>query len=325
MGKKRKVEDRGLDEADIRLYQSFCTAANFISQLYTQAQSQQDLAFQQGEQHCAGRLYQWLSSQQSESVPIEEIRRFLQGELDASSGDQGRMSSQPINSPAAQQQPQSLPSVNQIPSEGFEPSGLGLESRPLLSDENRLAFFPSNFPSLDGSTIPSFGLTQLQDGHASVQYSLGNSGWQAETTLLEQHQETLPNQMASEVFEPSGLGLESRAELSDQILSNFSSPNQGMIPPFGLSQLQGGHASMQYGLGNLGWRAEPTLEQHQGTPSDGTYDSVFEHYNSSTIISHQGATLSTYSPRVTHSRSDHSYGEHDTSMEMHMDGDFDTH
>ena len=51
MAKKRKSENAGLDEVERTLYTSFCTAANSISQLYTQAQNQQKLSFQAGERH----------------------------------------------------------------------------------------------------------------------------------------------------------------------------------------------------------------------------------------------------------------------------------
>lgn len=51
MAKKRKSENAALDEVERSLYTSFCTAANSISQLYTQAQNQQKIAFQAGERH----------------------------------------------------------------------------------------------------------------------------------------------------------------------------------------------------------------------------------------------------------------------------------
>jgi hypothetical protein len=51
MVKKRKSEYSGLDEVEKTLHTSFCTAANSISHLYTQAQHQQKHAFQAGERH----------------------------------------------------------------------------------------------------------------------------------------------------------------------------------------------------------------------------------------------------------------------------------
>lgn len=51
MAKKRKSENAALNEVEKTLYNSFSTAANSISQLYTHAQNQQKIAFQAGERH----------------------------------------------------------------------------------------------------------------------------------------------------------------------------------------------------------------------------------------------------------------------------------
>ncbi|THG09308.1 hypothetical protein TEA_013434 [Camellia sinensis var. sinensis] len=51
MGKKRKSVATSLDEVDRTMYSTFCSAANSLSQLYTQAMNQQKLSFQTGERH----------------------------------------------------------------------------------------------------------------------------------------------------------------------------------------------------------------------------------------------------------------------------------
>jgi len=51
MGKKRKSIATSLDEVDRTMYASFCSAANSLSQLYTQAMNHQKLSFQAGERH----------------------------------------------------------------------------------------------------------------------------------------------------------------------------------------------------------------------------------------------------------------------------------
>ena len=51
MAKKRKSDATRLDEVDRTMYTSFCSAANSLSQLYTQAMNQQRLSFQAGERH----------------------------------------------------------------------------------------------------------------------------------------------------------------------------------------------------------------------------------------------------------------------------------
>ncbi|KAK8941714.1 hypothetical protein KSP40_PGU001437 [Platanthera guangdongensis] len=49
MARKRKSDATPLDEVDRTLYSTFCSAANSLSQLYTQAMNQQKVAFQAGE------------------------------------------------------------------------------------------------------------------------------------------------------------------------------------------------------------------------------------------------------------------------------------
>lgn len=51
MAKKRKSDATRLDEVDRTMYTTFCSAANSLSQLYTQAMNHQRLCFQAGERH----------------------------------------------------------------------------------------------------------------------------------------------------------------------------------------------------------------------------------------------------------------------------------
>jgi hypothetical protein len=51
MAKKRKSVATSLDEVDRTMYASFCSAANSLSQLYTQAMNHQKFSFQAGERH----------------------------------------------------------------------------------------------------------------------------------------------------------------------------------------------------------------------------------------------------------------------------------
>ncbi|KAL0923912.1 hypothetical protein M5K25_004699 [Dendrobium thyrsiflorum] len=57
MAKKRKSDASRLDEVDRTMYSTFCSAANSLSQIYTQAMSQQKLAFQAGERHGLVRIF----------------------------------------------------------------------------------------------------------------------------------------------------------------------------------------------------------------------------------------------------------------------------
>ncbi|CAL5348637.1 unnamed protein product [Camellia sinensis] len=102
MGKKRKSVATSLDEVDRTMYSTFCSAANSLSQLYTQAMNQQKLSFQTGERHGLGvicvsdvgrpnkltklveKLYQWILRQQEggSRVNTVDILTYLQTELD---------------------------------------------------------------------------------------------------------------------------------------------------------------------------------------------------------------------------------------------------
>ncbi|KAI8004300.1 hypothetical protein LOK49_LG08G01212 [Camellia lanceoleosa] len=84
MGKKRKSVATSLDEVDRTMYSTFCSAANSLSQLYTQAMNQQKLSFQTGERHGLEKLYQWILRQQEggSRVNTVDILTYLQTELD---------------------------------------------------------------------------------------------------------------------------------------------------------------------------------------------------------------------------------------------------
>ncbi|GAQ84265.1 hypothetical protein KFL_001820180 [Klebsormidium nitens] len=85
MGKKRKAETSGMEEVEKGLYSSFCAAANSISQLYTQAQSQQRLSFAAGQRHAMDQVYQWVLRQRdagATQLSADQLLNFLQRELD---------------------------------------------------------------------------------------------------------------------------------------------------------------------------------------------------------------------------------------------------
>ncbi|KAL6962539.1 hypothetical protein U1Q18_037497 [Sarracenia purpurea var. burkii] len=84
MGKKRKSVATSLEEVDRTMYSTFCSAANSLSQLYTQAMNQQKLTFHAGERHGLEKLYQWVLRQQEggSRVNTVDILAYLQAELD---------------------------------------------------------------------------------------------------------------------------------------------------------------------------------------------------------------------------------------------------
>ncbi|KAK8672874.1 hypothetical protein V6N13_111231 [Hibiscus sabdariffa] len=96
MTKKRKSDATRLDEVDRTLYTSFCSAANSLSQLYTQAMNHQRLSFQAGERHALEKLYQWILRQQEEGsrATTVDIVAYLQNELEYG-GEEPPMSPRP--------------------------------------------------------------------------------------------------------------------------------------------------------------------------------------------------------------------------------------
>ncbi|XP_071722273.1 uncharacterized protein [Rutidosis leptorrhynchoides] len=86
MAKKRKSDATRLDEVDRSMYSSFCSAANSLSQLHTQAMNHQRLLFQAGERNALEKLYQWILRKQEEGTRVAtvDIFAYLQNELDYS-------------------------------------------------------------------------------------------------------------------------------------------------------------------------------------------------------------------------------------------------
>ncbi|XP_059631536.1 uncharacterized protein LOC132274298 [Cornus florida] len=103
MAKKRKSAATSLDEVDRTMYSTFCSAANSLSQLYSQAMNQQKLSFQAGERHGLDKFYQWILRQQEggSRVTTVDLINYLQAELDYHGGEQS-------SSPRAQLQNQHL-------------------------------------------------------------------------------------------------------------------------------------------------------------------------------------------------------------------------
>ncbi|KVH99578.1 uncharacterized protein LOC112514883 [Cynara cardunculus var. scolymus] len=101
MAKKRKSLATTLDEVDRTMYSNFCNAANSLSQLYSQAMSQQKLSFLSGERHGLEKLYQWISKQEAEGLRVtsEDILAYIQGELESSCVEEAPLARQQVTNP----------------------------------------------------------------------------------------------------------------------------------------------------------------------------------------------------------------------------------
>ncbi|XP_055833952.1 uncharacterized protein LOC129902638 [Solanum dulcamara] len=103
MAKKRKSLASSIDEVDRTMYSTFCSAANSLSQLYSQALNHQKLSFQAGERHGLEKMYQWILRQQEggSRVTTADMMNYLQSELDYS-GEDHSMSPRPLQNQHSQ-------------------------------------------------------------------------------------------------------------------------------------------------------------------------------------------------------------------------------
>ncbi|KAJ4967161.1 hypothetical protein NE237_019010 [Protea cynaroides] len=170
MAKKRKSDASRLDEVDRNMYTTFCSAANSLSQLYTQAMNQQKVAFQAGERHSLDKLYQWILRQQEEGsrVTTTDILAYLQNEVDYA-GEEPPMSPR-LNFPNQHSQPIMHLMNSGISSGSFGPATVGQGPR-------------SN--SLSSSVCRSLQHCNLTPGgnHSNNLMPTGNGARNAETNF----------------------------------------------------------------------------------------------------------------------------------------------
>lgn len=177
MARKRKSDAAPrLDEADRTLYSTFCGAANSLSQLYSQAMSQQKLSFQAGERHALEKLHQWISRKHAEEsrLTVTDIMSHIQHEIDSGGTDA-------LVSPRGNQHPASAnPFTNIQPSAGLYPQATaGLAPRPSLSDQPKNMIFSNALSSPVRRTLQNYHLTQ----------GAGSGGRNNEANSVGQHRE----------------------------------------------------------------------------------------------------------------------------------------
>lgn len=172
MGKKRKSLATSLDEVDRTMYSSFSSAANSLSQLYTQAMNQQKLSFQAGERHGLEKLYQWILRQQEggSRVVMIDIVNYIQSELDYHGEDQAP--------PSLQNQNTSIYPTSAI---------LGSNGAPAAMQNIGLDHFDHHPKNLDFSNALSSPIRRtLQNYHLSQGGYLTSSAQPANATRQQQ-------------------------------------------------------------------------------------------------------------------------------------------
>ncbi|KAK8652740.1 hypothetical protein V6N13_126765 [Hibiscus sabdariffa] len=173
MTKKRKSDATRLDEVDRTMYTSFCSAANSLSQLYTQAMNHQRLSFQAGERHALEKLYQWILRQQEEEsrATTFDIVAYLQNELEYG-GEEPPMSPRPPLQHPHSQNPTQLNSLGApVSSNPFSSAMVGQGVR---SGENQVknSVFSNALSSPVRRSLQHYHLAQGGHNSNNVQSSL---------------------------------------------------------------------------------------------------------------------------------------------------------
>ncbi|KAJ0971297.1 hypothetical protein J5N97_019256 [Dioscorea zingiberensis] len=178
MSKKRKSEASKLDEIDRTMYSAFSSAANSLSQLYTQAMHHQKVSFQAGERHALEKLYQWILRQHEEGsrVTVADIVANMQNEI-TYGGEDVSMSPR---LPPQHQYPQSMQ-----PASGFPLPSVGLSLRTNLSDQTKNSVFSNALSSPIRRSLQPYHLAQggeNPDGNGTKNHELNTSGQTREHT-----------------------------------------------------------------------------------------------------------------------------------------------
>ncbi|GAB4845181.1 hypothetical protein Ancab_038587 [Ancistrocladus abbreviatus] len=198
MGKKRKSLATSLDEVDRTMYASFCSAANSLSQLYTQAMNHQKLSFQTGERHGLEKLYQWIIRQQEAGsrVTAIDILNYLQGELDYC-GDEPSMSPRATLQHQHSQPPIHLPNSGFLASSGSSGQTTATHGSRLehIDNQTKNSVFSNALSSPVRRSLQHYHLTQ-GGYYPSGGPPPGNGSRSNETNLLH-HQSRDPNPLSS--------------------------------------------------------------------------------------------------------------------------------
>ncbi|KAI3451056.1 hypothetical protein Pfo_007721 [Paulownia fortunei] len=164
MAKKRKSDATRLDEVDRNMYTAFCSAANSLSQLYSQAMHQQRLSFQSGERHALEKLYNWILRQQEDGVRVMtgDIIAYMQNELDYGTEEPPSSPRLPFQQQQQQSQNamQSTHSGIPVSSHAFGPATVGQGLRSVNSDQTKNTVFSNALSSPVRRSLQNYHLSQ---------------------------------------------------------------------------------------------------------------------------------------------------------------------
>ncbi|OAY84875.1 uncharacterized protein LOC109717089 [Ananas comosus] len=162
MARKRKSEATRLDEVDRTLYSTFCSAANSLSQLYTQTMNQQKLSFQAGERHALEKLYQWILRQHEEGsrLTVADILAHIQNEIDYGGEDASASPRFQFPHQHSQSTMHSTNTSNQPPSGFSAQPTAGSAFRSSHSDQSKNSVFSNALSSPVRRSLQPYHLAQ---------------------------------------------------------------------------------------------------------------------------------------------------------------------
>lgn len=206
MAKKRKSDASRLDEVERSMYSSFCSAANSLSQIYTQAMNQQKVSFQAGERHGLEKLYQWILRQHEETsrVTAADIVAYLQHEIEYG-GEDAAMSPR---YQVPQQNPQSAmhgtnPSM-QTSSGSFGHTTAGHGSRTGHIDQAKnSAVFSNALSSPIRRTLQSYHLQREGESYPDSVLQAGNESRSNESNSFNQNKDPNSNDSSMDMHSDS--------------------------------------------------------------------------------------------------------------------------
>ncbi|KAM7518658.1 hypothetical protein LguiB_017620 [Lonicera macranthoides] len=173
MSKKRKSLATSLEEVDRTVYSTFCSGANSLSQLYSQAMNQQKLSFQAGERHGLEKLYQWILRQQEEGSRVApvDIVTYLRTDLDCCGEDVAPMQNQHL------QATMHIPNMASSGSSGAPPgSGQGFQSEHSEQQRSKNDVFSDALSSPVRRSLQNYHIAQRNYYTNGVQNENGPNG-----------------------------------------------------------------------------------------------------------------------------------------------------
>ncbi|KAF8411597.1 hypothetical protein HHK36_004154 [Tetracentron sinense] len=198
MSKRKKSNATPLDEVARTMHTTFCSAANSLSQLNTQAMNQQKLSFQIGELHGLEKLYQWILRRQEEGsrMMTVDVLAYLQNELDCSGEEPSVSPRLPFQHQSSQPTMHFINSGASVSSNSFGPTTVGQGPRSVQSDHQaKNSVFSSALSSPVRRSLQNYHLDQGASCPNNVMSS-GN-GAQNNETHFPHHPNRDPNSLSS--------------------------------------------------------------------------------------------------------------------------------